>query len=350
MRVLSLLVVATLALASCGRGESPPRPAQAKAVEVPPEPPKPVVCPLSGEERPPSFDVERPALAVKVDNAVAARPQAGLENADIVYEELAEGGITRFLAVYHCSDAKNLGPVRSARMVDSEILREYEPVLFAYSGANPLVLEKVKSTSGVVDLRHGKYGRAYRRVKGRPGPHDLFTSTEKIRELSNGTRGAPETGLRFAKEKSPTKPVPNGSPSQEQPPPGTSVSFSFAGGAVVRYAYDAASGAYFRYQGDQPHTADGGSHLSATNVVVLKVRVTGGHIRDAAGNVSPEISLLGSGPAIVASRGVAKTVKWERKGLSDHLRLVDADGGQVTILPGNTWIHLLPESRTITIE
>ncbi|MGH2768138.1 MAG: DUF3048 domain-containing protein, partial [Actinomycetota bacterium] len=146
-----------------------------------PIPPSPVLCPLTGQERAPGFSIDHPALAIKVDNHSAARPQAGLESADIVYEELAEGGITRFLAIFHCSEADRVGPVRSARLVDPDILLEYAPVPFGYSGANPVVVEKVESTQGIVSLRHGRFGDAYERVRGRQAPHNLFTSTQKLR-------------------------------------------------------------------------------------------------------------------------------------------------------------------------
>ncbi|MGH9195310.1 MAG: DUF3048 domain-containing protein, partial [Acidimicrobiia bacterium] len=103
-----------LTLAACG-GEEPPK-TKTKTARQAAVPPKPVVCPLTGVERAAGFNISRPALAIKIDNAAPARPQAGLEYADIVYEELAEGGITRFLALFHCSDASKVGPVRSARL------------------------------------------------------------------------------------------------------------------------------------------------------------------------------------------------------------------------------------------
>jgi hypothetical protein len=304
--------------------------------------PEPVVCPLTGQEKPSDFPVDRPVVAIKIDNIAAALPQAGLESADIVYEELAEGGITRFLAIYHCSDADRVGPVRSARLVDPDILTEYAPALFGYSGGNALVLEKVQSTEGVVDLQHGKHGDAYERVQGRRAPHNLFTSTGKLRELSDA-KGPPKTGFVFGEA-----PAPEASPAS--PPPGSSISLSFTAAPVVRYQYDQAAGGYLRFVADKSHNAENGSQLKTVNVVVLKVPVQPGVIRDAAGNLSPEISVIGEGEAVVLRGGIATQGRWVRKTLDDRTELQDSSGEPIPLSPGNTWIHLLPSDRPITVQ
>lgn len=346
-RVAFLVVLLLLAAACGGEKAAPGGAAKGKdAAGTPAEPPKPVICPLTAQERPPGFPVDHPALAIKIENSTAARPQAGLEAADIVYEELAEGGITRFMAVYHCSDASRVGPVRSARSVDPDILLEYAPVLFGYSGANEVVLGKVKSTKGVIDLRHGAHGAAYERVKGRRAPHNLFTSTEKLRALSDA-KGAPRTGLTFRPDPAapPAAPSP-GAP----PPPGTAVTFSFAGGEQVRYAYDPGSNTYLRFHGQTPHTAEKGEQLRATNVIVLKVKVQIGALRDAAGNTSPEITVTGEGDALLLTGANAVGGRWRRAALSDRTELVDGTGAPLQLSPGNTWIHLVPEDRPVAVQ
>lgn len=348
-----IILVALVILAACGGEEPAPvtknvhRPTQA--------PPKPVIAPLTGVEKSPEFNISRPALAIKIDNAAAARPQSGLENADIVYEELAEGGITRFLAVFHSSDASRVGPVRSARLVDADILEEYGKVLLGYSGANPLVLKKISSTASVIDLRHGKYGDAYKRVKGRPGPHDLFTSTEELWALSD-VKSMPKTGLQFGPVVSvqtpqTSAPQTHASPgaANPSPTPGSSISFSFAGSVPVRYSYDPSIASYLRFHGEKPHSSETNGQLHAVNVVVLKVRTTNGQIRDAAGNFSPEISVVGSGEGVLLTKGVETPLRWSRSSLSDNMRLTTTNGGSVTLAPGNTWIHLLPSDRAFTV-
>ncbi len=333
--------------------------------------PKPVYCPLTGTETSGDFDTQLPALAVKIENSVPSRPQAGLSSADIVYEELAEGGITRFLTIFQCTTNSNLGPVRSARSVDPDILLEYAPVLFAYSGANPLVLNKVQTTKGVIDLRHGANGSAYHREKGRTAPHDLFTSIAEIRTLKAAAeaRGAPTSSFVFAptvtatalptptpSSKSPvaknsTPPSPSPSPSLSVLPPGTSVTFSFSSSVnAVKYLYDPARGGYLRFHGETPHKSVSGEQIRAVNVIVLKVKVTQGKTRDAAGNFSPEISVTGTGEAVVLRGGVSVIGSWRRNEFKDRTTIIDASGKPIPLLPGNIWIHLIPVGQQVSVQ
>ena len=244
-KTLALLLLPALLLVACGRDRPSPTGDQGGA----PEPARPVLCPLTGTEVPQGVDVSRPALGVKIDNAGPARPQAGLEAADVVYEEIAEGGITRFLVIFHCRDAANLGPVRSARVVDPDLLVQYSPVLFAYSCAAPTVLNKVTNTRGITDLRHGDYGDAHRRDRGWQAPYDLFTSTERIRSLdeAQGIKGPPRIGLTFDAAVASPPPAAGASPAQgaAAPAPGGTITFNFSGaGNTVRYTYDAGTNKY----------------------------------------------------------------------------------------------------------
>lgn len=341
MRVRALLVSLLFSFAACGGKD----PAKTSAAASPS--PKPIICPLTGEEKPPEFPVDRPALGVKIDNARPARPQAGLEVADIVYEELAEGGITRFLALYHCNEAEELGPVRSARLVDPDILREYAPALFAYSGGNPEVKKKVEETDGIVNLRFGAKPEGFSRKSGRSSPHNLFTTTAKLRALSE-TQGSPKTEFVFSAVAQTTPPTVTGATPSPSPPIGTAVSFSYAGSASVRYNYDAGTTTYLRSQSDKPHLSVTGAQISAHNIVILKVKVVPGTIRDSAGNLSPEITVIGNGEAVFLSRGIATTGKWSRPKESDRTSLLDSAGKPYLLALGRTWIHLLPSDRPIS--
>lgn len=375
MRKLSFMLLLALLFTSCGGGDDPPTRRASSPSASPPPPP---VCPLTGVDASSRELVERPALAVKIENSVSSRPQAGLEQADIVYEELAEGGITRFLAVFHCSDAESLGPIRSARLVDPDILREYVPVLFAYSGGNPLVKDKVEATEGIVNLRHGNHGDAYKRKAGRKAPHNLFSTSADLRGLEDAATatGSPEIGFVFDPEALPG-PCPTASPAKGStkngekeaqvvpgcepasaaagspaptPPAGTSVSFSFAGSQQTKFVYDSGAKAYSRFHGETAHVAENGSQLRAVNVIILKVEVTEGNIRDAAGNASPEIAVVGTGEAIVLRGGIATTGTWNRTALSKKTTLTSGGGKPIALLPGNTWIELVPEGRPVTVK
>lgn len=342
-RLAALCALLLLVAGSCRGGE------EARAVqEKPEEPPPPPTCPLTGELAPDGFDAEKPPVAIKVDNVAAARPHAGLEAADLVYEELVEGGITRFMAIFHCEEAEVVGPVRSARMVDPDILVEFSPVIFGYSGANSEVSARLESTEGIIDLPEKYHGAHYWKMGGRFPPSNLAVSTLALRELAE-ERGAPATGFVFQAEADldgDADPSPQASPTT---PPGASVSFSYTGSAEIHYTYSPAEGRYLRFHDDSPHTSAGGGHLGAVNVVILKVPVGNGSIRDAAGNYSPEISVVGEGEAVVLRGGVAVTGRWVRTSLRDRTHLLYEDGDPIELLPGSTWIHLLPESRPVQL-
>lgn len=348
--------------AGCSKGENPavsgtPTPAPS------PSPPKPVLCPLTGLEAPKDVDVNRPALGVKIANSKDARPQAGLENADIVYEILAEGGISRFLAIYHCDGTESLGPIRSARSADVDVLREYEPAILAYSGGHPEVRAKVKATKQLIPALDDENPKLYTFQKGRRAPQNLFSSTTKLRTVSDRT-GAPKIGLVFDHNAlgAPASPSPSparGTTAAPPPPPaspsaspaaGNAVTFAFSGTDLRRYTFDPAAGAYLRSHGDTAHNSVSGQQLRTNNVVVLKVNVTQSNYKDAAGNFSPEITVTGGGEAVVLRGGTSITGKWMRNGLSDKMRLVDAAGKDIALLPGRTWVHLVPNGQAVTVS
>ena len=244
-------------------------------------------------------------------------------------------------------------------------------MLFGYSGGNPAVKDKVESTDGVVDLRYGSHGDAYERKPGRRAPHNVFSTSATLRgiEDSQGVKGSPEIGFVFDPEAA-DDPCPSPSPAasprrsppangdagapcpgaEESPPPGNAVSFSFAGSRLTRFTYDENAKAYLRFHGDTAHTAEAGQQLSAVNVVIQKVQVTEGEIRDAAGNASPEITVVGSGEVFVLRGGRTHKGTWSRRNLSSKTTLVDGSGKAISLLPGNTWIELLPTARPVTLQ
>jgi hypothetical protein len=141
----------------------------------------PALCPLTGTLAPGGKVPRRAAVAVKVENLPQARPQWGLDKADIVFEEPVEGGITRFIAVYQCQAAARIEPVRSGRLVDPQILEPLGRILFGYSGAiQPAINEIDSKTSLLEDVGADKFGNAYWRDPDRYAPHNLVTSTAAL--------------------------------------------------------------------------------------------------------------------------------------------------------------------------
>src|SRR5687768_1191096 len=134
--------------------------------------------PLTGLPRDPAAPT-RAALVVKIDNAPKARPQAGINEADVVVEEGVEGGVTRFATLFHSKDAASVGPVRSARSTDLLFAQQLGRSLFAYSGANNVFAALIRKAP-LVDVGVGRFPAIYRRQPGRPSPYSLFSETPAL--------------------------------------------------------------------------------------------------------------------------------------------------------------------------
>lgn len=350
IRTLCLLLLVVLLTACGGDGGSEKTPNAAPGKEE-----EPILCPLTGVEAASGVDINRPALAVKVDNAPPARPQVGIDGADVVYEEISEGGLTRFLTVFHCNDAGSVGPVRSARTVDPDILGEFGTALFGYSGANSQVLDKISKSDSVVDLKHGSNGDAYTRASDRKAPYNLISSTQKLRSLkgAEGAEGPPKTGFKFNADvlnpPAPASPAP-GAPAAPAAPAGNSVTFSYSNSNTVKYNYDAGSKTYLRSNGEVAHKLADGKQVSAVNVVIQKVKIVPGTVRDASGTLTSDTTVIGSGEVTVLRGGTSVTGTWSRPTLGDNTTFTDSSGKTIEFAPGNTFVHLVPQERPVTVQ
>jgi hypothetical protein len=280
-------------------------------------------------------------VAVKVGGSAAARPQAGLDAADVVFEEPVEGGASWFVAIFQCSDPPRVGPVRGAHLVDADLLSQFGPVFFAFAGGSPVASQRVQAAGGIsgVDGRHAAF--PYHRDPGRRAPHNLFTDARAMRQLK--PIGGPRLPLQF---RAADEPLPGPSPTLpgSRRPTGASLRFSY-GSELIRYSYDPASQAYLRFQGPGPHLADTGRQIRVVNLVVLWVQVDDTGLRDEAGNPSPAITTVGEGDALVLQGGAERSARWTRPTPEAGFRLVDREGKPVGMFPGNTWVHLVPKDR-----
>lgn len=295
-------------------------------------PPPAPTCPLTGKPGPQGGIPDRPALAVKVENLPEARPQAGLDRADIVYEELVEGGITRFIAVYQCHDAGRVGPVRSGRLTDPDVLVQFGHPAIGYAGAANQVVKAI-DRAGLIDVNYVAAASAYTRDPNRPAPHDLYASTGALWKAAGSVEGAPEPVFSY------------GPDVQGRSRRASTVHLPFSGYSDVLWKWSRQDGMWLRSHGSVPHALEGGSQVSATNVVVMSVEVTyPGTIVDAAGNPSPEVTLTGSGKAYVFRDGRMALGRWERASLGDVTKFVSKDGQEIALAPGTTWVELLPST------
>jgi hypothetical protein len=341
-----------LTLAGC-TGDNPaavPTPSVSVTTSPTPTPPPPILAPLTGRPVPTKTIARRGVLAIKIDNAVPARPHIGLDKADVVYEEPVEGGITRFIALFQSRDVKTIGPIRSGRLADIDILRDYGRPILAYSGAAGYVSDALKR-SDLILMRHGAFGSLFWRDRSRYGPHNLMSSTGAL------YRNAPRRPLlevpplfSFDREL-PDAPTPSPSPSVLREPPawpsGRTVRVPFSSPAYTAvWRYDEVTGLYRRWHGSRRHKVVSGRQITAANVIVMKVRAATGTRRDGAGNTTPQLTLVGSGAATLLRDGVRIRGTWHRASLGAHTTFVDTEGRPFVLAPGNSWIELLPTSRS----
>jgi hypothetical protein len=295
--------------------------------------PRPKTCPLTGLDPSRARGVpERAALAVKIENISVSRPQSGLQSADIVYEEPVEGGITRFIAVFQCRDAQRLGPVRSARIVDPDILRQFGRPLFGYAGGVPAVRQAVDD-AGLVDVNFVEAEEAYERDPSRSAPHDLFSSTRALYRAGEGGE-VPEPIFDY---------------DEDRPSEGTRrarvIHADFSPESDVVWRYRRGRNGYLRFHGEEPHTLEDGTQVSATNVVVQVVEVVLTTGVDPAGNPIPEVSVIGRGPAFVFRNGRVIQGRWIRGSRDENTRLEDRQGNEIALALGTTWVELFPRER-----
>lgn len=281
--------------------------------------------PLTGLPAEDPNAINRAAVAVKIDNAPAARPQVGLEHADVVVEEIVEGGTTRFLAIYQSVLPQEVAPVRSGRPVDTQILPAFGTDI-AMSGAATPTLQTLRA-AGLNLWIDGEVPGAFWRVKGRKAPHNLAVNLAKVHEQIAATgRVAHQSPFLFDA----TPPTPESTPGVT-PVSGADITFSDQTAATWTWQGDHWTRAQ---QGNQPWTA-------ATVVFVqASVRADGG--RDSGGHPTVDTDLTGSGAAVILRNGMAIEGTWRKNSPSSPLSVVDQAGAPVLFAPGQTWIELAP--------
>jgi hypothetical protein len=283
---------------------------------------------------------DRPALVVKVDNAPEARPQAGLDRADVVFEEVVEGGIVRFLAVFHSKDAESVGPVRSVRPVDPDIVTPLKP-LFAYSGGTAPFINAIKKAP-VTLVGYNDITEAYTKRKGRPAPHNLFTSTAGLYKGAKDSALPPPPLFTFLPSDQPFG-VAGGSPL-------THFDVQMGGPTKAGWDWDAGVGVWRRLTNGTAHTVENGEQLGFANVIVQFVRYRDTNARDAAGFRVPTAEVIGTGEAWVLSGGRLIKAKWEKKNAAAITQYTDSAGLPVRLRPGTTWVSLAPIGAQTTIR
>ena len=267
----------------------------------------------------------QPVLAVKIDNLVNARPQTGLTRADIVYVLPVEGGLSRLMAVFSSAFPPVVGPVRSARLQDLEVLRQFGRPAFAYSGAAPSALPTI-NRARIVNLRDD-LAHGYFRDNRRAAPHNLYARTGALRAQAQagGASDAHSIGFRFG-------PAPSGG----QPVSSESVSYR---AASFRFTWSAARGRWLVWMDGSRAASTEDGQLSAATVVIQYTQVT---IPPATGPHAPTpfAKSVGSGRALVLRGGEVFQARWSRRTADDGTTFRTASGQPMTFARGPVWIVL----------
>jgi hypothetical protein len=318
-------------------------------VPAPTEEPKPVVQEKPAPTTAPSLftglevkigEENRRSVAAMIENSQAARPQVGLTSADIVYEAVSEGGITRFVAIYSSSYPEKAGPIRSARSYFIDWLSEYDS-MYVHAGGSPTALSRIGQYA-IKDYPHSNDGTYVREPqRGVASEHTLFANILKIYQNGTGKKGWSAThDFASWNFKKPTTPTGGGS---------ITVDFSTAPFKVV-WDFDIATNKWSRTMAGLPHKDRlSGEQITATNVVVITVQRSANAPYSGTGKESEwTMQTIGSGVASVFRDGTRIDGTWKKPSRTERTRFYDAAGAEIELNQGKTWVEVLPQTGSLT--
>lgn len=291
--------------------------------------PAPVLrWPLTGLPGADGTGLARPALVVKIDNLDGgARPQVGINEADVVYEERVESGVTRFLAVFHSTDAGPIGPVRSGRTTDIPVFSALNRPMFAWSGSNELMAADIRAAA-MVDVGHTPAVDQYFRDGGRRAPHNLFIQGyQSMVEAHRDDAGVPPALFGFR---------PDGAAAVGEPV--AAVDIAWGGSSSVRVGYTWDGTGWARTQNGTAHVDGAGVPVAPANVVVQFVEY--GRYRGAGPPVVAQ--LVGEGEVWVLTGGQRIVGRWVKPAVDAVTQYLLPDGTPIALTPGRTWVALAP--------
>ncbi|WP_433395168.1 DUF3048 domain-containing protein [Streptomyces sp. CA-146814] len=280
-------------------------------------------APESRSSTPSGTGADAKVLAVKIDNVVPARPQTGLQQADVVYVEQVEAGLSRLLAVYSSEVPPVIGPVRSARETDLELLRQFDRPVLAFSGAQSRLLPAIERAPLDAVPPSAAPG-AYFRDSERPAPHNLYLRPERIPYTASGTGAVEALGLRFG-------PAPSGGSTEES----RTVRFP---SARTTFTWSAERERWLIAMDGSPARGSEGGQLGAATVIVQEVTVRPSSFGDRSGNNTPFTETVGSGGAQVLRDGRAYEARWTRPVADADTRFTTPDGERIDLAEGPLWI------------
>jgi len=286
-----------------------------------PAPKGPLLDPFTGKP----VKALGPELAVKIDNIVYARPQTGLQSADLMYVIPVEGGLTRYMAVFSSHIPPTVGPVRSARESDLYLLRQFGHPAFAWSGATPHLVPFIERAP-VADLYANQVG-GYFRSGSKPAPYNLYANTKQLLGEAKGVSKARDIGFRFGS-------LPAGGTAM------TSFSVKFPA-ASYTFHWSAKDQRWLTSVDGSPAMATEGGQLGGSTVVIQYTNISSSRFEEYGGRPPLAVS-TGSGKAVVLRDGRAYTVRWSRPNLETGTTYTLLNGQRMLFAPGQTWVVLAP--------
>lgn len=292
-------------------------------------------CPISGEMVD-QGKIERRVLAIAVENHTTARPQSGMDNADIVYEALAEGGITRFLLIYLCRDSSEIGPVRSARPYYIDWLTEFDAG-YAHIGGSPNAFKLIKSI-GVLDLDEFGNSAAYWRDSSRYAPHNVYTTTERLWNLIEQKGESRKSDFEVWKFKDDA--------GESERPDSAEIKIRYSKvGYGTEWKYDRSSNKYLRSQEGKAFTdKPTGKQLETKNLIVMWTKTS----PSSDGLNRLDMETIGSGDAKIFLDGKAIDAIWKKESRRERTRFYTKDNQEIEFNRGQSWISVVPVGTQVT--
>lgn len=296
-----------------------------------PVPAKPVIyySPLTGVAVASEAATTQPVTAIMIENSPDARPQSGLKQAGVVYEAIAEGGITRFLTLHQEDKPQLIGPVRSVRMYYVDWLAPFNASI-AHVGGSAAALAEVRNGS-YRDIDQFFNPSAYWRATDRYAPHNVYTSFAKLDALNAAKGYTQSTFTGFTRTDGKASTTPNAA----------SIAINFGGALYnTRYIYDPANNRYDRFEAGVPHVDREDGQITPSVVIAMKVdesTVLQDGYREA-------ITTIGSGQAVIFQNGTAQTVTWHKASRIGQTTFTDGSGKDVPLNRGQTWIAAVPNN------
>jgi hypothetical protein len=321
---LSALSVTGLVLTACGGGTSSSSPQAQTPQKVENGQSIQQFWPLTGIKVPSNKTaaLDHPVLVTKMDNTVASEPQVGLSKADMVVEELVEGGLTRLAAFYYSDIPDNVGPVRSMRASDIDVVSPVHATVVT-SGAAPRTIALIK---GAKIPFYGEGSKGMYRSTERSAPYNLFVHLNDIATTTKTKAATPPNYFQWGDGSD----LPKGIAI-------THIQAQFSGGHTTEWQYT--NGTYHNLNSNAP----AGDQFPASNVLVLRVREGNAGYLDPAGNPVPKTLLTGTGNALLFHDGRMITANWKKGTTPDsQITLTTKKGQKLEVPAGHTWVELVP--------